>query len=147
MKRRFGNVVSRLLYGGVILTSVEYALLESLIQGLPDGIRATVEAQFESYNLVQREIDGRALNFYRMIRGRADPGGIPLLKMSGEEAALIRLSAIVASDAQLIHASLTAVAGRAFSIAFSRALPAEGKVHVVKVKQAWRSNINLPQNA
>jgi hypothetical protein len=40
-------------------------LLEQLVASLPPPLRSAVESQFDAYNLVQREVDGRALNFYR----------------------------------------------------------------------------------
>jgi len=43
-----------------------------MVDELPGKLRAVVEAQCETYNLVQREADGRALNFYRRRWGRAD---------------------------------------------------------------------------
>jgi hypothetical protein len=61
LKRQFGSRLSRLLGGGATLSSAEYALLDAAITALPPDLRAIVEAQFDAYNLVQREVDGRAL--------------------------------------------------------------------------------------
>jgi hypothetical protein len=65
VKTNFGNAISRLLWGGVCLSRVESGLLQRMVDELPGKLRAVVEAQFETYNLVQREADGRAVNFYR----------------------------------------------------------------------------------
>ena len=67
-KSQFGNAISRLLWGGVCLSPLESGLLRRMVNELPQNLRAIVEAQFESYNLAQREADGRAL------RGRVSPG-------------------------------------------------------------------------
>lgn len=147
VKRTFGNFFARLASGGTALTPVEFHLLERLVESLPDTLRVTVESQFEAYNLVQREVDGRALNFYRKRLGKVDVRGIPLLDMACEEAPLARLTAKIDGEGEPLHATLTAVAGRAFCIAFNRALPAEGAVAVIDVKQAWRSNFRVGKNA
>lgn len=73
MKRHFGSFWTRSPLGsGITLTDVEYRIVEELVQALPEWLRVTVEAQFAAYNLVQREVDGRALNwrsnFRRAIR-------------------------------------------------------------------------------
>jgi hypothetical protein len=140
VKRTFGTFLSRLLNGGTSLTPVEYELLTHLVAALPPALRATAESQFEAYNLVQREVDGRALNFYRRKAGRVDLHGLPLFEMTRDEAPLVRLTAKIEGEAEPVHATLNAVAGRAFCIAFSRALPAQGRVSEVGTKDAWRSN-------
>ncbi|MDT4329303.1 hypothetical protein ACQE3E_07200 [Methylomonas sp. MED-D] len=141
MKRTFGNLFERLLGGGTTLTEVEFQLLQHLVGALPLQLRSVVDAQFSAYNLVQRESDGRALNFYRKKAGRANNmDGLPLLQMSVDEAPLIRLTATLAGDAEPLHATLNAVGGRVFCMALSRAVRAEGAVTVSDFKQAWRSN-------
>ena len=63
MKRAFGNTITRLLWGGTTLNPVEHQLLERLVAELPTPIRMVAEQQLYACNLVQREADGRALNF------------------------------------------------------------------------------------
>lgn len=147
MKRTFGTFFSRLISGGTVLTPVEHQLLERLVTTLPASLRVTVESQFDAYNLVQREVDGRALNFYRKIAGRVAVHGIPLLEMAREESPLARLTARIEGEEEPLHATLTAVGGRAFCVAFSRALPAKGSVSVVETRQAWRSNFHVEKSA
>jgi hypothetical protein len=53
--------------GGTRRSDGEYALLNALVAALPDGLRSIVTSQFATYNLVQREQDNRALNFYRAL--------------------------------------------------------------------------------
>ncbi len=144
MKRQFGSFWSRLLSGGVKLSVAEHAVLEALVSGLPDELRQVAELQFEAYNLVQREVDGRALNFYRNLDGQpSNMQGLPLLQHKGEEAPLVRITLQFNAPSPPLHAVLTAVHGRAFCISFSRALtPGEAttRPQVGKVVQAWRSN-------
>lgn len=148
MKRTFGNFIERLLGGGTKLTDVEFALLQQLIVSLPPPLRSVVESQFEAYNLVQREIDGRALNFYRKKGGRANNmDGLPLLEMTVEEAPLVRLTANISGDSEPLHATLNAISGRVFCMALSRSVRTEGNVTVTDVKEAWRSNFRYEKVA
>jgi hypothetical protein len=149
MKRHFGSFWVRSFLGnGTSLTEVEHRLTEELTRSLPDWLRATVEAQIEAYDLVQREVDGRALNFYRKRVGGADcMAGLPMLKMDGEEAPLVRLTALLGEDPDPIHATLNAVQGRVFCVAFSRRVenyPAATVVRVTKRTAAWRSGFHPP---
>lgn len=132
--------MERLLWGGAKLTEVEFGLLQSLVSSLPPPLRATVEAQFEAYNLAQREPDGRALNFYRRKKGGKvdDLEGLPLLNLSVNEAPLVQLKASVVGETMPVHATLIAVNGRAFSLELDRPVPAEGKIIVVDIKKDWR---------
>ena len=141
MKRTFGTFITRLLWGGTTLTDVEFQLLQHLVVSLPSPLRSVVETQLAEYNLVQREVDRRALNFYRKKGGKANNmKGLPLLQMAVDEAPLVRLTVTLAGDAEPLHATLNAVGGRVFCIALSRPVRSEGVVTVSDVKQAWRSN-------
>ncbi|MFT3743582.1 MAG: hypothetical protein QM785_04730 [Pyrinomonadaceae bacterium] len=108
MKRNFGNFFERWTRGGARLTDVEFDLLQHAVNSLPPSLRSIVESQFDAYNLVQREVDGRSLNFYQIKGGKVDREGLPLLDMSVEEAPLIRLKATVNGDSEPIHANLHA---------------------------------------
>jgi hypothetical protein len=147
MKRTFGYWASRLLHGGATLTGAELHLISLLVAELPPQLRNTVETQFESYNLVQREVDKRTLNFYRV---RPWAGGLlpvsPLLKSKLEVAPLVRISMRVRGESALLHAVLTAVNGRAFSVSFSRVVGPgymSGDFTLEKVTQAWLSNFDV----
>ena len=143
MKRTFGNAVTRLLWNGTTLTEVEFQLLQQLVHSLPTSLRSVVEAQFAAYNLVQREVDGRALNFYRKKGGRAaNMDGLPLLDMAVDEAPLARLTAQLTGEHETVHATLNAVRGRVFCMALSRPVSSNGTVTVSEVKQAWRSSFH-----
>lgn len=144
MKRFLGNFIERLLSGGATLTDVEFDLLQHLVGSLPPSLRSIVEIQFGAYNRVYREIDGRALNFYRLKRGKAaDMEGLPLLDMAVEEATLIRLTATISGDVGPVHATLTTVYGRVFCMSLNRPVSPNGIVTVSNIKQAWRSNFRL----
>ncbi|WP_147330508.1 MULTISPECIES: hypothetical protein [unclassified Duganella] len=116
-----------------------------MIDALPNELRETVQAQFEMYDLVQREIDGRALNFYRT---SSTPPIFPLLTMERDESPLVKITFAPNDNFGLVHGTLTAVKGRAFTLSFSKRIDgiqdAEAMV-VQKVTQAWRSN--FPQNS
>jgi hypothetical protein len=144
LKRQFGSRLSRLLNGGATLSSVEYALLDAAVTALPQELRSIVVAQFGAYNLVQREVDGRALNFYRKGPGAAKSEELPVLPLKEQEAPLIRLSARIEGSPAPVHAVLTAVAGRAFSLTIDRALGLRERERAVKIERvvnAWRANL------
>jgi hypothetical protein len=151
VQRTFGNLATRLLRGGHVLSTAEHHILVQLVLHLPDQLRLRVEAQFNSYNLVQREVDKRALNFYRVKIGRSGALPVsPLLKSKLEEAPLMRLCFSVRGESQPLHAALTAVRGVAFCVSFDRPVPAEkapGDFAIAKVTQSWQSNFNLDEVA
>lgn len=126
--------------GGTKLTEVEFDLLQHAVNALPPSLRSIVESQFDAYNLVQREADGRSLNFYRIRGGKTNRDGLPLLDMSVEEAPLIRLTATIDGESKPIHANLHAVTGRVFCMSLNRRIPPKGIVVVSNIKQAWRLN-------
>lgn len=146
VKLQFGNWLTRLLWGGDTLYPAEQALLDALVTGLPAKLRGTVEAQFHAYNLAQREVNGRALNFYRKARGTVSSDGLTLLTLKAQDAPLIRITARVGGSTAPVHAVLTAVGGRAFSVTTDRPLEAserESAVVVEHVVDSWRSNVDL----
>jgi hypothetical protein len=151
VKGTFGSWLTRLLRGGTTLTGAEHRLLCVLVDALPPPLRGIVERQFESYNLVQREIDRRALNFYRVQRGKSGVLPVaPLLRSKLEVAPLVRITATIAGENDPLHAVLTAVNGRAFSVSFSRAIPEHIEAQALSVEdvtQAWKSNFSADQDA
>ena len=103
-----------------MLRKGEYQIISSMVAELPDHLRSTVESQFSEYNLAQREVDGRALNFYKMSLLSTKPTPPQAMLHSNKEAPLIRVSASTPGEAEPLHATLRAVAGRAFCASFSR---------------------------
>jgi len=146
MKRHFGTWTTRTLGGGTTLSDSEHHLLSLLVMELPPHLREKVEAQFELYNLVQREVDRRTLNFYRSRAWRRGQLPVtPILKSKLEVAPLVRLSLKIRGQSGLLHAVLTAVNGRAFSVSFSRAVVRDSRPEdyaIEKVTQAWLSNFD-----
>ena len=141
----FGSWWSRLIGGGTKLSHLEFEFLLLLIDALPEAMKSIVKTQFEAFNLVQREVDGRALNFYRMKGGKADTTGLPLLKTTQMEAPLVKITANISGESEAVHAVLTAVNGQAFSVTFSRRISniRSGEIlEVTRVKQAWRSVVS-----
>jgi hypothetical protein len=145
VKRVFGSWWSRLIRGGTKLSRLEFEFLHLLIDALPEVMKSIVKTQFEAFNLVQREVDGRALNFYRMKGGKPDMTSLPLLETTQMEAPLVKITANIAGESEAVHAVLTAVNGQAFSVTFSRPISniCSGEIlEVTRVKQAWRSVIS-----
>lgn len=151
MKRHFGNFVTRLLWGGTTLTSIEHAIIEALISQLPDWLKKTVNTQIDAYNLVQREHDGRALNFYRQLNGRANNmDGLPVLEMKKDESPLIALTLRFDLSGQQLHATMSAVRGRVFCVNFDRRIKREecGATFTVdNVRPCWKSDFIIPEES
>jgi hypothetical protein len=145
VKREFGSWWSRLFRAGTTLSRLEFEFLLLLIDALPEAMKDVAETQFQAFNLVQREVDGRALNFYRMKGGKSDMKGLPLLETTQAEAPLVRISATVSGVTEPVHAVLAAVNGRVFSVTFSQRVDnlVSGRIlEVTRVKQAWRSVVS-----
>ncbi len=101
MKRDFGNWIFRLLRGGHRLTDGEYYVLGQLIEHLDESIRPVVEAQFDEYNLVQRAVDGRTLNFHRIVGGKVATVS-QLLSMDRDEATPVTISLDIPGQSELL---------------------------------------------
>jgi hypothetical protein len=151
VKRFFGSKLLRLVRGGVVLSSGEHAIASAMLHELPEHLRAPVESQFQEYNLVQRESDGRALNFYRMSVLSAKPRQVSQsFESVSVEAPLLRVAVKIGTKPETIHATLTAVGGRAFCFAFNRPVPSNldpDEVCITHVSHAWRSNFPVRRDA
>ena len=119
-------------------------MFRRLVEVLPSQLRVPVEAQVSAYNLVQREVDGRALNFYRKKRFKVVRGDLPRLPV---QPGVVKLCAVTLSSPSVstpIHATMHAVDGYFFCLSFSQDLrPFSGvrDLVVAKVSQSWRSNL------
>jgi hypothetical protein len=137
--------MTRLLRGGVRLSDAEHFLLQASVERLDPEIRGVVVSQFKQYNLVQREVDGRALNFYKIKLGRRAPLEVSeLLAMTAAEAPLIRISVVAPGEERPLHAVLTAVNGRASCLTFDRVPPSSPfgpGAEVIGSTQSWRSEV------
>lgn len=92
MKLEFGGLLRRLFFGGVRLLPIEQALMTAMIEALPPPLQQAVQQQIDAYNLVQREADGRALNFYRMVGRKASRDGIPPLPIQRGDVPLLHIT-------------------------------------------------------
>lgn len=149
VKRQFGGLITRLLRGGTSLSDAEYAVMCSLVDALPPDLRSIVTTQFNSYNLVQRESDGRALNFYRFKNGSPSlTDDLPQLQMKTEESPLLRAQLSLEGEKEPLHAVLAAVRGRVFCISFSRP-PGGGarSVRILDTEHSWRSSVVVRPSA
>jgi hypothetical protein len=150
MKRRFGTLITRLLWGGTTLTKLECLVVEAMIENLPEWLGKTVRSQIEGYNLVQREHDGRTLNFYRKLGGRPNNmEGLPLLNMNCEDAKLVGVTFRFADIDAKIDATITAIRGRMFCVSFDRALrtiKTKAPPIAEHVRHSWRSHFPEPQS-
>ncbi len=146
IKRKFGGMLARLLRNGVTLTAAEYAVLCSLVDALPAELRSTVKSQLEAYNLVQREADGRALNFFRFKNGSISfVDDLPQIDMRADGDDLVRARLCISGDPEPYYVALSAVQGRLFTLSFSRApgVHAGRTVQVLDIEQAWRATVIL----
>jgi hypothetical protein len=150
VKRQFGGFVVRLLRGGTTLSDTEHAILCSLVDALPSELQTIVTAQLNAYNLVQRESDSRALNFYRFKNGSSSySDDLPQIRMKTDETPLVRASLRIEGDTEPLHAVLAAVRGRVFCVSFSRPplLKTARSVQVLDTEQSWRSSVVMQQSS
>ena len=144
MKTKFGNILTRISRGGVVLMPIEEALLKCTVEELPASLRSIVESQINTYNLVQREIDGRALNFYRITRGRVKRDDLQPLPIKAGEIKLLSVAFSIEADTKYMHATLSAVNKYFFCMALSECLKPyknSNRIFIKHVRQSWRSNI------
>ena len=140
---KFGSALTRYLCQGVSLSNAEQVILNGLIEDLPEHLKPTVISQFEAYNLVQREVDGRALNFYRIwpipIISVLRP--VPNLpSISAEEAVLIKGKFESLKDGKAVHATMHAVGTRTFCVSRDRSVDTDEEVALVSTKNSWLSS-------
>jgi len=135
----------RLLKGGVKLTPVEGQLLELFQSSVPSEIQIPLDRQIAAYNLVQREIDGKALNFYRIRRWKVYRDDLPKLPVSPGEIKLLSMELEESAASDVFHATFWAVDGYFFCINLSESTEhtAPQQIRIRKVKQCWRSNLIL----
>ena len=144
MKTKFGNILTRISRGGVVLMPIEEALLKCTVEELPASLRSIVESQINTYNLVQREIDGRALNFYRITQGRVKRDDLQPLPIKTGEIKLLSVAFSIEAGTKYMHATLSAVNKYFFCMALSECLKPyknSNRIFIKHVRQSWRSNI------
>jgi hypothetical protein len=143
VKTIFGNLFTRLLWGGDSLTRLETTVLVRLVETLPPELRSPVIEQIDAYDLVQREVDGRALNFYQKQSRKDARAGWPALAIKPGEVVLLKMAFSIPQLAKPLHATMTAVDGRFFCLNFNKDLRPFADtldIEVRTVKDSWRSN-------
>jgi len=127
------------------LAPSEAWLLQNLLDRLPPHLHPIAQAQFACYDRRHREVDGRAINFYRSSRAQSP---FPLLAIPAESAPLIRITVAVVGEETPVHATLHAVAARVFSMNFNRPVMAlsPDAMQVIKVNAAWKSDNHFTPN-
>ena len=127
-----------------MLMPIEEALLRLSVEELPTVLRSIVESQINSYNLVQREVDGRALNFYRIKGRRVKRDDLQPLPINPGDVKLLSITFSIEANTKDIHATLSAVNKYFFCMALSECLKPyknSDRIFIKHVKQSWRSNI------
>ena len=144
MKRFFGSPLLRLIRGGVVLHRAEYQIISVMVAELPEHVQRVVVRQFNEYTVVQREADGRALNFYKMGYFSSKPVQTSAtLQGKAGEADLISVSALTPGQSEALHATLNVIGGRVFQVSFSRPvfdLKDGQALKMTKFTHAWHKN-------
>jgi hypothetical protein len=144
MKTKFGNLLTRIFRAGVVLMPVEKALLRLSLEELPTALKSIVESQINVYNLVQREVDGRALNFYRIKGRRVNRDDLQPLPIKSGEVKLLTVTFSIEGNTEDMHATLSAVDKFFFCLAMSECLKPyknSDRIFIKRVKKSWRSNV------
>jgi hypothetical protein len=145
MRWTFGTVLTRLLWGGTTLRLAERKLLDIAVAELPPAIRTTVETQLAAYNLAQREVGGRTINFYRKaMSNKRRTTSMPQLKTRQAQAPLVRIKVCFDKASEPVHAVLTAVHGRVFCLTLSRAITPNddaSRASMLDSVASWRSTV------
>lgn len=142
-KTQFGSAFQRLLRGGVRLYPVEERLIERFILAMPDNFQVPLQQQLNAFNLAQREVDGRALNLYRIKGGQVFKDNLPPLPCHAGEVKLWRCHAGF-PDGKELHVVFTAVDRVFFGITTDQDIrPFRDLTDftVNQTKQSWRSNL------
>ncbi len=138
------NWVSK-IQGGINLYPFEELCIDELINIVPNPIKDTLIEQFKMLNLGQREVDSRALNFYRIKWGILSTKNIPKLSTKQQETKLLKIE-ITLNNKDNIHINYWVVNGIFFQITFNKDISKYKNINVLnvtKVVKAWQSNINI----
>lgn len=132
---------------GNSITVTEHYVLSMLVDSLPDHAKNIVERQFELYDIMQREVDGRALIFFVCKKVIGNPVSVPLLSGSKlEDYPLISGTFSIKGEPKKLHAKLHVVHGRVFCLKLSfsiKHLREIQYIQLIKIKEVWRSNLPI----
>ena len=133
----------RILRGGIRPTSFEQLCIEACLKNLPEQIKDMANTQLAQYNLIQREIDGRALNFYKVARFNQIVEPSNLLPIKSKDCVLLKIE-VETDTKESVNVTLHATGYRVFCIQFSRSvsnLKSTKEIAVKKITQSWRDVI------
>lgn len=136
---------TRLVRGGVTLTTFEGAILLQFLDHLPEQLREVVRAQLAACNLIQRDPDSLELRFYPMRGATPDWSRLPSLPIESGEVKLLSLTVQPGSSREAIRADFWAVDRRFFMVEFGSSVArcaGMGGMLVKQVVEAWRLNLS-----
>ena len=137
------NNLLRWLRGGIKETQFEFECLKLCLEHLPDKLRPVALKQISEYNLVQREIDQRALNYYNISVFLNVVNPSELLPISSDDCILIKL-VVETENQDKINVALHATGYRIFCICFNKSvahLANFSKLNVCSVTNSWETVI------
>ena len=142
MSKQFSNLLLNLMHNGKSISLLENKLLEILFQNLPDFIFSTIKEQFKKYNLLQREIDFKEINFYRIKKGKVFTEDFPKLKTNRQEFELMEIKfKVIKNDAAYI-AKFWVVNNLFFCISFNKSIKNilnEIDIEIISLEKSYAS--------
>ena len=138
------SVLERLWRGGVVLSPLELRIVSLFVENSPANFQSVLREQLGAANLVQRSPDWTELRFYTIDKGRVDRSGLAELPIRPGEIKLLSMAFLVEGATEPIHANFWAVDRRFVIINFDRSIKTfrhNVDIHMQKVRQSWRSNI------
>ncbi|MHA2852290.1 hypothetical protein, partial [Vibrio harveyi] len=141
LRKAMLNKLRKMILGCTDLTPFEEQSIKLCIDNLPENLKGIAAAQFKEYNLIQREYDGRTVNFYKVkcLRKVVNPN--QLLPIKTDDCVLIKLELKTISN-ERIGVTLHATGHRIFSASFSKDVSNLGKIEgmrLEKLTKSWRS--------
>lgn len=141
LRKAMLNKLRKMILGCTELTQFEEQSIKLCIENLPENLKGIAAAQLKEYNLIQREYDGRTVNFYKVkcLRKVVNPN--QLLPIKTDDCVLIKLELKTISN-ERIGVTLHATGHRIFSASFSKDASNLGKIEgmrLEKLTKSWRS--------
>jgi hypothetical protein len=151
VKTVFGNWWQRISRHSATLQPFELALLQVVVEAMPEHLRGPFEAHIDAATLVQRHLvpngrtgrtEWRGLHFYRLRRRVVDWSDVPPLPVADGTTKLLRLRVRAGVDGPVLHVTANAHRRHFFDIQSGedwRPLKDIKDVIVQNVRQSWRS--------
>lgn len=143
MKKQFSNFLLNLTRNGKQLSNLEEKLLSVFFDHVPEKIGVIIKQQFKPYNLLQREIDGRATNFYRIKKGKVKRDDLPKLETKQNETKLMSMGFRIKNVDKNMYVTFWAVDGYFFCMNFSDNINEylqEKEVEIFQIEKSYKSN-------